>query len=104
MGLQLTFDGAEGTSSQILLVNKADDFCLFRHNMRFPVRPPLIAQQLLVLHSDTALLHGLPLSPAHPAAGALALSLGEGPVEGDQELAFRVNGVDILLLEDHWDS
>src|SRR5699024_5877457 len=66
--------------------------------------PPLIAQHLLILHGDTALLHGLPLSPADPATGALALSLGEGSVEGNQELTLRVDGVDILLFEDYRDA
>ena len=47
---------------------------------------------------------GLALAPTHPAAGALALGLGEGPVQGDQELALRVDGVDVLFLEDDWDT
>ena len=49
-------------------------------------------------------LHGLPLAPAHPAAGVLALRLGESPVEGDEELALRVDGVDVLFLEDDGDA
>ena len=104
LGFQPLLDGAKRISCQISLVDEADDFCLLRHNLGIPVRPPLIAQQLLVLHGDTALLHGLPLSPAHPAAGALALSLGEGSVEGNQELTLRVDGVDILLFEDYRDA
>ena len=104
LSFQLLLDGAQGISSQVSLVDEADDLRLLRHDLRFPVRPPLIAQQLLVLHGDMALLHGLPLSPTDPAAGTLTLSLGEGSVEGDQELALWVDRIDILLLKNYWDS
>ena len=49
LSFQLLFDGAQRISSQVSLVDEADGLRLLRHNLGIPVRPPLIAQQLLVL-------------------------------------------------------
>ena len=60
----------------------------------------MIAQQRLELNVSFACSHGLLNPPADTGRGILALGLGEGAVDGDEELTFRVDGIDILLLED----
>ena len=44
------------------------------------------------------------LAPLNTGGDALTFGLCEGTVDGDQELAFRVDGVDILLLKDDRDA
>ena len=97
-------DLPDAVPGQVAVVDEADHLRLLRNNPGLAVRALLIAQELLVLHGDMARFHGLALAPAHPAAGALALGLGEGPVQCDQELALLVDGVDVLFLEDDWDT
>ena len=103
LNLQGCLDLPDSVPGQVAVVDEPDCLRLLWDNSWLAVRSLLIAQQLLVLHGDVAGLHGLALAPPHTAAGTLALSLGEGPVEGDEELALRVDGVDILFLEDHRD-
>ena len=49
LSFQLLFDGAQRISSQVSLVDEADDLRLLWHDLRFPVWSSLIAQQLLVM-------------------------------------------------------
>ena len=44
------------------------------------------------------------LAPLNTGGDALTFGLCEGTVDSDQELAFRVDGVDILLLKDDRDA
>jgi len=80
LALQGHFDLPDAVPGQVAVIDEADGLRLLRHNPGLAIRALLIAQQLLVLHGDMAGFHGLTLAPAHPAAGALALGLGEGPV------------------------
>ena len=98
------FDLPDAVPSQVAVIDEADGLRLLWDDSGFSIRPLLVAQQILVVYGDMAGSHSLLLAPAHPAAGALALGLGEGPVQGDQELALRVDGVDVLFLEDDWDT
>ena len=102
--LQLGLDGPECVPGEVAFEDEADDFRLVRHDFRFSVRAADIAQKVLVLDGDLALLHGLPLAPAHVFADALALGLREGAIEGEQELAFPRDGVEVLLFENHGDA
>ena len=104
LALQGRLDLPDAVPGQIAVIDEADGLRLLRHDPWLAVGALLIAQQLLVLHGDMAGFHGLTLAPGPPATGALALGLGESPVQGDQKLALRVDGVDVLLLEDHWDT
>ena len=89
LALQGRLDLPDAVPGQVAVVDEADHLRLLRNNPGLAVRALLIAQELLVLHGDMARFHGLALAPAHPAAGALALGLGESPVQGDQKLALR---------------
>ena len=80
LALQGRLDLPDAVPGQIAVIDEADGLRLLRHDPWLAVGALLIAQQLLVLHGDMAGFHGLTLAPAHPAAGALALGLGEGPV------------------------
>ena len=102
--LQPGLEGAEGISGQVAVIDKADSFRLVRHDLRLAVFTLHIAQEPLVLDDGPACFHCLMFSPAHVFADALAFGLGEGSVEGDEEFALRVDGVDVLLLEDHGDA
>ena len=102
--LQLALDGPQGVSGQVPLVDKADGLRLLLVDHRLSVRAFLISQHPLILHCDTSAFHRLTLTPADPAAGTLALRLGEGAVYGDEELALRIDGVDILFLKDDRDT
>ena len=44
------------------------------------------------------------LAPFHTGGYPFTFGLCEGTVDGDQELALRIDGVDVLLLEDHGDA
>ena len=102
--LQPGLESAEGISGQVAVIDEADGFRLIRHDLRFAVLALHIAQETLVLDDGPALFHRLPFAPADVAADALAFGLGEGAVEGDEKFALRVDGVDVLLLEDHGDA
>ena len=104
LALQGHFDLPDAVPGQVAVIDEADGLRLLWDDSGFSIRPLLVAQQILVVYGDMAGSHSLLLAPAHPAAGALALGLGEGSVQGDQELALRVDGVDVLFLEDDWDT
>ena len=56
------------------------------------------------MKGDLAVLDGLTLAPADISGDGFTFGLGEGGVERNEELTFRMNGVDVLLLEDHGDA
>ena len=102
--LQLALDGPQGISGQIPLIDKADGLRLLLVDHRPSVRALLIPKHPLVLHRDMAGFHGPSLPPADIGAGVLTFRLGEGAVYGDEELALRIDGVDILFLKDDRDT
>ena len=102
--LQCFLDLSQRVSHPVSLVNVSNYLCLVLIDHRLPICPSLVAQHLFVLHIDMAALHGLPLAPFDIAAECLAVILGDGSIQGDQELTLRINGVDIVFLEDHRDA
>ena len=102
--LQLCLDGPESVPGEIPPEDEADRFSLVRHDLRFPVLAADVAQEVLKLNDHPALLHGLLFAPDDVFADTLALGLGEGAVEGEQELALPGDGVEVLLLENDRDA
>ena len=103
-GHQRQTDIPDAFSGKVPFKNLADSFCFLRNDHRIPVGPFFIAQQGFVLEGDFAVFDGLALAPADISGDGFALGLREGGVERDEEFTFRVDGVDVLLLEDHGDA
>ena len=103
-GHQRQTDIPDAFSGKVPFKNPPDSFCFLRNDHRIPVGPFFIAQQGFVLEGDFAVFDGLALAPADIGGDGFALGLCEGGVERDEEFTFRIDGVDVLLLEDHGDA
>ena len=103
-GLQRLADVLYASSGKVPFKDSANDFGFFGDDHGGAIRPFFVAQHGLVLECDLAVLDGLTLAPADISGDGFTFGLGEGGVERNEELAFRINGVDVLLLEDHGDA
>lgn len=91
-------------SGEVAFKDSANDFGFFGDDHGGAIRPFFVAQHGLVLECDLAVLDGLTLAPADIGGDGFTFGLGEGGVERNEEFTFRINGVDVLLLEDHGDA
>ena len=103
-GLQRLADVLYAFSGKVAFKNPTNRLCFFRNDLRITIHPFLIAQHGFILKGDLAVLDGLTLAPADISGDGFTFGLGEGGVERNEEFAFRVDGVDVLLLEDHGDA
>ncbi len=87
--LQLRFDLAQATPVQVAAEDTLYRLRLLRDDLRLTVRPPPVAQQLLVLEGDVPCLPALLDAPDHVFADRLALRLGKAAEQGNQKLAGR---------------
>ena len=94
----------DALSLQEAFVDPSDHFRFFGDDVwiSFFVLP--IAVEVFVLNRRPAFPHGLADAPADILADGFALRLGEGPQQGDEHFPLAIQGVDILLLEDHRDA
>ena len=93
-------DIANRLPGQEHLVDRAHNGRLFLYDFRSAVFPLAIAQKALVGDIDLAVLHALLLSPAHVFADRTAFLLGEAAHDCQHDLAFGVQGMEVLFLED----
>ena len=100
-GLQRLADVLYAFSGKVAFKNPTNRLCFFRNDLRITIHPFLIAQHGFILKGDLAVLDGLTLAPADIGRDGFTLGLSEGGVERNEELTFRINGVDVLFLEDH---
>ena len=93
-------DISKRLSRQIHPIDLPDGLSLLRHDLHLTVRTFPVAQQVLILDAGPAVPHGLLNAPPDTGGCGLALRLRLRAEDGDEELAFRVDGVEAMLLED----
>ena len=102
--LQLPLDLCQAAPVQVAAVDAFHHLRLRPHDLRLTVRPPLVAQQLLILEGDVPRLPALLDTPDHVFADGLALRLGKPAEQREQELTGLSQSIDIFLFEDHTDA
>ena len=102
--LQLRLDLTQAAPVQVAAEDTLYRLRLLRDDLRLTVRPPPVAQQLLVLEGDVPCLPALLDAPDHVFADRLALRLGKAAEQGNQKLAGLRQRIDIFLFKDHTDA
>ena len=87
--LQLRLDLAQAAPVQVAAKDTLYRLRFLCDDFRLAVRPPPVAQQLLVLEGDVPCLPALLDAPDHVFADRLALRLGKAAEQGNQKLAGR---------------
>ena len=104
LALQFLFDHTDAVSSEETVIDMLYHRRLLRDDAGLAVLIQLIGVQVLELDVCLALPHGLPLAPDDVGGHGLALRLGKGAHHGDEHLTVHLQGIDVLLLEDHGDT
>ncbi len=100
---QLRLDLAQAAPVQVAAEDTLYCLRLLRDDLRLTVRPPPVAQQLLVLEGDVPSLPALLDALDHVFADRLALRLGKAAEQGNQVLAGLRQRIDIFLFKDYTD-
>ena len=101
---QGVLDHAQAVTAQEAVIDLPHHLRLLRDDPGLAVLALLEGVQPLVLDGGFALPHGLALAPLHVLADGLALPLGHGPQQGEQQLPIGFQGVDVLFLEQDGDA
>ena len=102
--LQILLDHTQALTGQKAVVDAAHNLRLLGDDPGLAVLTLLVSVQPLVLDGGLALPHGLAYAPFDILADGLALSLSNGPQQGDEQFTVRFQCVDVLLLEDDGDA
>ena len=103
LSLQPFFELPQTGPGQIPLVDLSYHLSLLGDDLGLAILSPFVGIQVFVVDIRLALPHGLADAPADIGGDGLALRLGKGSQQGEKHFTVRLQGVDVLLLEEHPD-